>query len=69
MGSNRKRAYINILFLASIAMLILWVILDILDLYLFADWVFYTRGYREYIFYAAIIMNIAALLLRRKIKA
>ena len=63
-----KRAYLNLLLVVSLSMLFLWLTLDILDLYTDIDWVTYTRGYREYVFYAGVMLNIAFLLLRKKFR-
>jgi len=68
LGSDRRRAYLNLLMFASLAMLIAWFILDLLDLYTAAEWAMYTREYREYLFYAAIILNVAVILIRRRLK-
>ena len=66
LGSSRKTAYLNMLLIAAISMLMVWIVLDLLDFYTDIDWVIYTRGYREYLFYTAIILNVVAIILRRR---
>ena len=58
--------YLNLLIIVSIATLLIWFALNLLELFTDIAWVQYTRGYREYLFYVGLALNIITFILGRR---
>lgn len=53
-------------FIASIALLIIWLVLDLADRFYYSPLLLATRGYREYLFIAGILLGLASTFLRKR---
>jgi hypothetical protein len=64
----KKTTYLNVIFIASIVMLAIWLVLELVDDYTGSMWASQTRGYRDYLLYVAAVLNIAIILIRRRLR-